>query len=68
MAAAENLGILSSPIGPPVLGRCPKCGRWFVFKTAREEESAISGTVTTYRCENCGYEQKFAERHPPHAI
>jgi uncharacterized protein (DUF983 family) len=68
MSSRATFGILERPIEPPLFGRCPKCGRWFVFKPVLEEQSALSHTVSTYRCDRCGYEEKFAHRHPPHAI
>ncbi|HXY35441.1 MAG TPA: hypothetical protein VEI07_14515 [Planctomycetaceae bacterium] len=68
MSGSANLGILQQPLQPLGFWKCPKCGRWFAFKKVLEEKSEISGVVSTYRCEHCGHEQKFAERHPPHAI
>jgi len=68
MFARPTLGILSSPLSPSHFGRCPKCGRWFVFNCVREEKSEISGTVSTYRCDQCGHEEQYAQRHPPHAV
>jgi DNA-directed RNA polymerase subunit M/transcription elongation factor TFIIS len=69
MFARQTLGILSKPLRPSALiGKCPKCGRWFVFNRVRKEKSEISGTVSTYRCNQCGHEEQYARRHPPHAI
>jgi hypothetical protein len=68
MSSNADLGILASPIGAPSFGRCPKCGRWWTFKIIGTEKSPIAGTVSTYRCDRCGYEEQFAERHPPHAV
>ena len=61
-------GIVESPLRPPLFGKCPKCGRWFVFYPVEGERSAISGTVTTCRCSKCGHEEKFAAKHPPHVV
>ena len=68
MSDSTSAGILASPPGPPLFGRCPKCGRWFVFHQVLAEQSTISGTVTTYRCSRCGHEEKFAQEHPRHVI
>lgn len=69
MPGSFTLGILEEPLRPPAFfGKCPKCGRWFAFKQIGQEKSEISGKVRTYRCDKCGHEEKFAERHPPHAI
>jgi len=68
MARSTQLGILASPLGPSLSSKCPKCGRWFAFRPVREEKSEISGKVRTYRCNHCGHEEQYADRHPPHAI
>jgi hypothetical protein len=68
MSDRLSLGILEEPLQPSAFWRCPKCGAWFAFKKLREEKSEISGKVRTYRCDKCGHEEKFAQRHAPHAI
>ncbi len=68
MSDKSHFGILASPLQPPLFGRCPKCGRWFVFHQVLAEQSTISGAVTTYRCSRCGHEEKFAHEHPRHAV
>jgi uncharacterized Zn finger protein len=68
MFARPTLGVLNAPLGPSLFGKCPKCGRWFVFKRVRKEKSEISGALSTYRCNQCGHEEQYARRHPRHAI
>jgi hypothetical protein len=68
MLENRSLSILEEPLAPPWFGRCPTCRRWFVFRQVRQHSDSLSRTVQMWRCQRCGYEETFADQHPPHAI
>jgi hypothetical protein len=60
--------ILSSPLCPGWLKKCPSCCRRFALKLDRTLHDRNVGRVVVYRCKYCEKFFEFAERIPPRAL
>jgi RNase P subunit RPR2 len=65
---ARSQSILPQPLQVGLFRRCPHCKAWLSLEMTQRREDEVAGSVSIYRCNKCGTEAEFAERHPQDAI
>jgi hypothetical protein len=65
---SNTIGILAKPVQPGAFRVCLECRSWFALIQVAKRDDELQGSITTYRCKQCGATFDFADRHPPEAV